>query len=135
MKISQMSTDQAADVLVRIAQPAANIMDDDDVSIILKDLSKMKTESVPYIKLFAGMIPRVVPLALKTHRDDLYEIIGAFADMPTSEVGKLNIKQTISVLKDSIDQELIDFFESIGGQGKTAEAESSSVCSNTAGTV
>lgn len=121
MKISQMTTDQAADVLVRIAEPVSNIMDDSKVAELLQDISRSK--NVPYIKLFASLVPKIVPLALKTHRKDLYEVVGALDNKSVSEVSKQNVLKTIKTLQESIDKDLIDFFGSIGGQEKTAEKE------------
>lgn len=121
MKISQMTTDQAADVLVRIAEPVSNIMDDSKVADLLKDISGSK--DVPYIKLFASIVPKIVPLALENHRNDLYEIVGALDGKTVSEVKKQNILKTIAVIRDSLDKDLIDFFDSIGGQEETAEKE------------
>lgn len=121
MKISQMTTDQAADVLVRIAQPVSNIMDDEQVADVLRTLSGRK--GVPYIKLFSEILPKIVPLALKTHRKDLYEVVGAFAEKTARDVGRMNVLDTIAVLRDSIDQDVIDFFKSTGGQDVTAGDE------------
>lgn len=121
MKISQMSTEQGANVLVRIAEPVSNIMDDSRVADILKEISGMK--NVPYIKVFASVISKVVPLALESHRDDLFEIVGALDNKSVDEVKKQNVLKTIKVIQESIDKDLIDFFGSIGGQEKTAEKE------------
>lgn len=114
MKISQMSTDQAADVLVRIAEPVSHIMDDERISELLKEVSASK--NVPYIKLFASLIPKIVPLALESHRNDLYEVVGALDGKSVSEVEKQNVMKTIKVIKESIDRDLIDFFVSSGSQ-------------------
>ena len=121
MKISKMSTEQAADVLVRIAEPVSNIMDDSRVTDVLKEISTMK--NIPYIKIFAILVPKIVPLALETHRDDLFEVVGALDSKTVSEVKNQNILKTIKVLQESIDKDLIDFFGSIGSQEKTAENE------------
>lgn len=121
MKISQMTTDHAADVLVRIAEPVSNIMDDSKVADLLKDISGSK--DVPYIKLFASLVPKIVPLALESHREDVFEIVGALDNKSVSEVKKQNVLKTIKVIQESVDKDLIDFFGSFGGQEETAEKE------------
>ena len=121
MKISQMSTEQGANVLVKIAEPVSNIMDDPQVVNILKEISAMK--NVPYIKICASIISKIVPLALQAHRDDLFEIVGALDNKSASEVKEQSVLQTIKVIQESIDKDLIDFFGSIGGQEKTGEKE------------
>lgn len=121
MKISQMSTEQGANVLVRIAEPVSNIMDDSRVADLLKEISEMK--DVPYIKVFASIVPKIVPLALESHREDVFEIVGALDNKSVSEVKKQNVLKTIKVIQESVDKDLLDFFGSIGGQGETAEKE------------
>lgn len=121
MKISEMSTDQAAEVLVRITQPAANIIDDPEVEPMIKQLADSK--ELPTMKIISTFIPKVVTLALKKHRNDLYEIVGALAQVDANKVGKMPVLQVMQIIKDSVDQDLIDFFRSFGGQKATAEKE------------
>lgn len=121
MKISMMTTDQAADTLVKIVEPVSRIMDDDKVAELLKGFSESK--NVPYIKLFAKMLPKIVSIALDSHRDDLYLIVGALDGTSYSEVKEQNILKTMSVIKESFDKELLDFFGSIGSQEEIAKQE------------
>lgn len=121
MKISQMSTDQAADVLVRIANPIARIMDDEEVEPLLQQLSE--SEKLSVIKIISSLLPKVVLLAVQRHRLDLYEIVGAFSGKNTKQVGAMNIMQTMAVLKESIDEDFLDFFRLSGGQGQKTDAE------------
>lgn len=111
MKLSQMTTDQAADVLVRIAEPSSNIMHDEKVYDMLEKLAKGNTDSA--VKFFADNITMVVTALLKDHRADVYEIVAAVANKTVEEVSTQNIKQTISDIKDSWDGELLDFFGSL----------------------
>lgn len=119
MKISQMSTDQAADVLVKIVDPVSHIMDDERIVDLLKEISESK--NVPYIRLFAAMLPKIVSFALDSHRNDLYEVVGALDNKSFSEVKDQNFLKTLSVIMESFDRELIDFFASFGSQEKIAK--------------
>lgn len=112
MKISEMTTDQAAECMVRMTQPLANIMDDDNLKPALERLSEGKKE--PVVKLVAAMLPKIVPLCMKDHRQDVYEIVGALADKPADEIGKMKFLWTLKELRDSLDKDLIDFFRSSG---------------------
>ena len=122
MKISQMNTDQAADVLLRISQPVANIIDDPEMEPMIKKISESK--DVPPLKLISTFLPQLTTLALKTHKQDVYEIAGALAQEPASKMGKKPVLEFIGILKESIDQDLIDFFKSSGNQTTMAGEES-----------
>lgn len=111
MKISQMTTDQAADALIRIAEPASNIMHDKNVFDMLEKLAKGNDDSP--IKFIADNLPMVVTVLLKGHRNDVYEIVAALSEKAVEEVGKQNIKVTILDIKESFDKELFDFFGSL----------------------
>ena len=120
MKISMMNTEQAADALVRMAQPVANILDDKDVDPILQRFSKSKNKSMT--KIVADFIPKIVPLALKTHRDDVFEI-GALEGVSADEVRKFPVLKTMAIIRDSFDKDLIDFFNYTANQERSEEAE------------
>ena len=110
MKISEMTADQAADALLRLSEPVSNILDDEEVEPLLKEIAG--SEKRPPIKTIASLLPRVVPLALKKHRTDLYEVVGVLAQKPTEEVGSMTVLQIMTVLRNSVDKDLQDFFRS-----------------------
>lgn len=112
MKLSQMTNDQARDVMIRLAVPASNLMNDKKILPILQEISEGKEK--PLAELVGSVLPKLVAFALKDHADDLYEVVGAMADKPMEEVGSMNFMQTIGVLRDSIDKDFIDFFKSSG---------------------
>ena len=103
MKISQMSTDKAADVLVRITQPVSNIMDDSEVETVVRSFSEQNGNSL--MKAIASIMPKIVPLALKNHREDLFEIVGALGGMDVSEVKELPLMETMAIIRESMDKD------------------------------
>ena len=107
-----MDNDQACDCMVRMAQPIANIADDPEMKPMLEDLASRKGEST--LEIISDMLPKIVQMAMKRHRTDLYEIVGALTSKEASEVGKLQFVWTLRELRNSIDQDLIDFFKSSG---------------------
>lgn len=119
MKISQMNNDQAADALVRIAEPVGNICDDEDFVAMLDEVSKMRDIGV--IMAVGKMLPRFVGYALKKHRHDLYEIIGALDGKPADSVGKMNFAQTVQMVQDSYDDILKGFFTRSAAAEKMSE--------------
>lgn len=113
MKISQMTTDQAADVLVRLADPIARIMGDEEAQKMLEDTIKGGVENA--LVGWSAILTKLVPFCLKKHRTDLFEVIAALDGKTTDEVAKFSFLSTLRVLRDSVDKELWDFFKSIGG--------------------
>lgn len=118
MKISQMTADQAANALMRITAPLSNLIDDEEVGELITEFANSKDKAP--LKIISSLLPKVVPLALRKHRADLYEIIGVLAQKPSSEVGKMTVKEIVDTFRESMDQDLIDFFKSSGRRsGKT----------------
>lgn len=113
MKISEMTNDQACDAIVRLTQPIANITDDPAVEPMLKELASHEGENgVSALKIISSMLPKVVPLLLKDHKTDVYEIISVLSWKDRKAVGQMKLMETISVLRESIDEDLIGFFKS-----------------------
>lgn len=123
MKISQMNNNQAADALVRIADPMGRICDDEELVDMLDTFSNLK--NVGFIAAIGRMLPRIVAYALKKHREDMYEIIGALDGKTSEEVAKMNFVETVKLVKDSYDDILKDFFISSAVSGKTTATASS----------
>lgn len=119
MKISEMTNDQAADVLIRIAEPVGNICDDDELVSMLDELSKMN--NLGLIRAVGKMLPKFVAYALKKHRADLYEIVGALDGKTASAVAKMNFAETVNVARESYDEILRDFFTHSAVAGKMSE--------------
>lgn len=111
MKISQMTTDQAADALIRITEPAANIMHDEETIKVLEKLAKGNTDNG--LSFIADNLVPVATILLKTHRQDMYEILSAMSEKEVAEIGNQKITETIKDIKDSWDGELMDFFASL----------------------
>lgn len=121
MKLSQMTNDKASETLIRLSTPIANILEDKNIQPVFKEIADGK--DTPIVELVGKTIPQIVSLAMKDHKHDLYEIIGAFAEKRADEVGKMNFMQTVGILRDSIDKEFIDFLKSSGGTTDTHEKE------------
>ena len=96
MKISEMSNDQAAEVLVRIAEPVSNICDDEELESLLKDFSEMNNLSM--FRAVGRLLPKVVAYALEKHKKDFYEIIGALDGRATKDVAKMPFLQTLKLV-------------------------------------
>ena len=120
MKISEMSVDQATEAIVRISTPIGNICDDAEMMGFIDELEKM--DKMPLLDAIGKLLPKFVVCALKTHKQDLYEIIGGLLGIPTKEVGNMNIAETIKAVRESYDDILSGFFtDSVRSKGETGK--------------
>ena len=112
MKISEMTNEQAADAMIKLAQPMSNLLEDEATIKLLEELKKPDEEGG--VNYFARMLPKVVPFLMKDHKADVFAIVAALTLKPVSAVGKMNFMETIKELRDSIDEDFIAFFRSSG---------------------
>lgn len=123
MKISQLSTDRAMDVLCEIATPVTNILTDEELIKELKsavDFEKANTMAEK-IALITGKLTKILPLILKKRKADLFSILASLNEKTIEEISSQNIIKTMSQIKDiAKDKELLDFFKSCTG---TEESE------------
>ena len=127
-----MTNDQATEAIIRIATPISNICDDAGMMEIIDDLQKFgETDLMTSI---GRTLPKIVTYALKSHKNDLYDIIGALQMKPTEQVGKMNFAETIRSVKESYDDILAGFFTDSVRSAVTNGKRSSASLSGTAGT-
>lgn len=112
MKLSEMTNDQAAEVMIRLAEPVGAICDDEE-AVKMVDEYKQRWK-MPLFYAVGKMIPMLVGYLLKKHRDELYEIISILSEKKKADVGGMNFAETVKVLRDSYDETLSVFFRSSG---------------------
>lgn len=108
MKISEMTFDQGAAAMLRLTGPITNICDDEQLAEALKTFVEQRR--LPNLKSYGTLLPKLVELALKNHREDLYEIIETLLGIPKAKIGQGNFVKIINGLRDSWDEVLRDFF-------------------------
>ena len=111
MKISEMNNEQAAEAILRLSVPFGHICDDEEMIGLIKKYQEM-SKGEPTIKVFGKIIPELAMYAFKTHKNDLFEIVGALTHQTQAQVAKMNFALTIKVIRDSYDEVLKDFFTS-----------------------
>lgn len=122
MKISDMTNDQATEAMVRISAAFGFICEDEEMLSVIDDLQNMG--NTPLVKAIPRVLPKFCSLAFRKHKDSLYEIIGALCQKSKKDVGKMNFKETIALVKESYDDILRDFFTSSVPSQKKSEEES-----------
>ena len=122
MKISDMPNDQAADALIRLSVPFGNICNDEEALKMIEEYKSMS--DLPLISSIGKLLPNLAAYMFKTHKFDLYEIVGALTQKKAEAVAKMNFFETIKILKDSYDEVFQGFFTSSVMQMKKSAGKS-----------
>lgn len=119
---SELSTDEALEVVLQIAQPITNLIDDEAlVKEMQKTMPKGETTRIAMQRFGLAKIVKLLDIALKQHREDVYEILAPFNGLTVEEIGEQNFLITCKQVYDLLnDKGFVDFFKSYlgGGQNK-----------------
>lgn len=127
MKLSELSTDAAASVLLSITPALSNILKDPDLRGKIGKKADLKDMSVMGIYL-AGVdkINEIIPFLLDTHKADVYAILAALNNTSTAKIAEQNILVTMTQVMETVkDKDLIDFFKSWAGTEQTEQSAQS----------
>ena len=121
MKLSEMTTDRAMDVLCEITPFIANITADEELLEELRnaiDPKAVKTKAELMVK-GVEKITKLVPIVLKKRKTDVFGILAALNEKTVEEIGKQNIIATMAQVREVVkDKDLMDFFKScVGSEG------------------
>ena len=115
MKLSELSTDRATDVLCELTPYITNILSDEALLSELRTAIDFKEANTLAEKmaLTASKITNIVPILLKNRKSDVFGILGALNEKSVEEIAKQNFIKTMKQIKDiAKDKELLDFFKS-----------------------
>ena len=113
-KLSELTTDECADVLCELTPYIVNIVSDKEImEAVGKAVDKNTITQVGIMLLGAQKITAVIPLLLKTHRHDIYAILSIVGEKSVEEVAAQNIMATMWQMKELLnDKEMVSFFKS-----------------------
>ena len=118
MKLSEISTEKAFDVLCEMTPHINNIVSDSDLLRELKSAVKADetTTKAEWVALGVGKINKLMPIILKKHKRDMFGIIGVVNGVSIDDIAKQNFLVTAKQIKEIIrDKDLLDFFKSCAG--------------------
>ena len=122
MKLSELSTDRALDVLCEILPNVNSIcIDEELVESVKKKISKKFSElsRAEVLLIGAEKLTEIGLIALKKHRHDVLSILAAINGVEPEQVEQQNIIKTMAMLRElAKDQELIAFFKSCAEREK-----------------
>lgn len=121
MKISELSTDKALDVICEITPFVDEIATDEELISTLKEKVKLPEGATraDMLKIGADKINKIVPIVLKKKRSAVYGILAALNESSIEKISKQSMISTAKQIKEAVgDKELIDFFRScVGAEG------------------
>ena len=119
MKLSDLTTDRAADVLCEISIYLVNITTDEELMGELKKRLQLTGHETTFetVAIAAEKMSKIAPIVLKKHKADIFGILAAVNGSTPEKVAKQNIIKTMSQIKELVkDGELISFFKSCVSQ-------------------
>lgn len=122
MKLSELSTERAADVLCELTPYIANITGDKALLDELANKFDSKGKSAAELYTFAAhKYATLVPILLKEHREDVFGVLSVLNETELDKIAKQNIMETMKQVREVFqDKELLDFFKSFGQEDETA---------------
>lgn len=115
MRLSELSTDRATDVLCELTPYIANIVSDEELLEELKKAVDRKdiVNKAQWLAVGAEKITKILPILLKKRKEDVFGILAVMNEKTVEEVAKQNILVTLKQARTAFkDKELIDFFKS-----------------------
>lgn len=128
MKLSELSTDRALDVLCELTPHISNIASDENMVSAVGKVVNTGGDINLYGKvlLLVERIGEIVPILLKAHRPDVYGILSVMNDRPVGEIAAQKLADTIRQVREVFqDDELIAFFKSSAQREQTEQSEPS----------
>lgn len=115
MRLSELSTDRATDVLCELTPYIANIVSDEELLEELKKAVDRKdiVNKAQWLAVGAEKITKILPILLKKRKEDVFGILAVMNEKTVEEIAKQNILITLKQARTAFkDKELIDFFKS-----------------------
>lgn len=122
MKLSELTTERAADVLCELTPYIANITGDKSLLDELANKFDSKGKSAAELYTFAAhKYATLVPILLKEHREDVFGLLAVLNETEPEKIAGQNIISTMMQVRSALkDKELLDFFKSFGQEDETA---------------
>lgn len=115
MRLSELSTDRATDVLCELTPYIANIVSDEELLEELKKAVDRKdiVNKAQWLAVGAEKITKIMPILLKKRKEDVFGILAVMNEKSVEQIANQNILVTLKQAKTAFkDKELIDFFKS-----------------------
>lgn len=128
MKLSELSTDRAADVLCELTPYVHNIVTDKDIGEnIGKAADTNGLTKYGVVMLFMDRLCASVPALLKNRRPDVYGILSVLGERTVEEIAAQPLLDTLAQIHDALyDEAMVSFFKSFARRDASAPSAPSS---------
>lgn len=125
MKLSEITTERAADVLCELTPLVDGIITDEDLMQSLSAVvNKEQTETMSVgqkMLLVSSKLGKIVPILMKKRRAEMFGILAVLNEKTPEQIASQNMLVTMMQVRDLVnDRELIDFFRSCRNTGEGA---------------
>lgn len=131
MRLSELSTDKALDVLCEITPYVANIASDEDVVAAVGQIVDVRGDINLFGKglLLVERMGEIIPAILSTHRGDVYGILSVVNEKSVEDIASQPVMETIRQTRELFqERELLAFFRSSSQRGQTEPSAPSADC-------
>lgn len=125
MKLSALSTDQLADVLIAITPPLCRIIRDPRTLAALDSLAFDGLDAQPPMKAFSILAEALIPILLQHHAADFYALLSALTGKQPKTLRSQPGLTTLTDLMEVWDGQLTAFF-TFAGSARPARSSASS---------
>lgn len=122
MKLSELSTDKALDVLCELTPYISNIASDEAVVVAVGKVVDTGVDMNLFGKglLLVERLGEIIPALLKGHRADVYGILSVMNERSVQDIASQPVMDTIRQVMDLFrDEDLISFFKSSARRAQT----------------
>lgn len=115
MKISELTTDQALDVLCVITPAVEDIISDEELlaEVRKKIVRTEETTKAEILRFALEKITKIIPILLKKKRESVYTIVAALNVSDVETVKQQNAIKTMAQIREAFnDKDLVDFVRS-----------------------
>lgn len=125
MKLSEISTERAADVLCELTPLVDGIITDEDLMQSLSAVvDREQTETMSFgqkLLLVSTKLGKIVPILMKKRRAEMFGILAVLNEKTPEQISAQNMLVTMMQVRDLVnDREMIDFFRSCRNTGEGA---------------
>lgn len=120
MRLNEISTDKALDLLCELTLPLTTIATDKELieaiykrTVVAKETTQSEKNIIGTMQV-AKNLKVIIPKLLKTHKNEVYEVLAIINEKDVEEIKKQSLIETIKEVKELLqDEELKSFFTSM----------------------
>lgn len=120
MKLNEIDTDKALDVLCDLTVPLTKIAEDKELikavykRTLIDEKTSQEEKKILGTVQVAKNLKVIVPKLLKAHRQEVYEVLSIVNEKDINEIKKQSLVETVKQIKELVkDEELTSFFQSL----------------------